>query len=55
MLERCSTPHAPWYVIPADRKWARNAAIARIVRTTLETMDPQYPEPAWTPGQFEIE
>jgi PPK2 family polyphosphate:nucleotide phosphotransferase len=54
MLERCSTAHAPWYVIPADRKWARNAAIARIVRTTLEAMDPQYPEPDWDPEDFKI-
>ncbi|KAA2237620.1 polyphosphate kinase 2 family protein [Salinarimonas soli] len=44
MLERCSTAHAPWRVIPADRKWARNAAIAAIVRATLEAMDPRYPE-----------
>jgi PPK2 family polyphosphate:nucleotide phosphotransferase len=54
MLERCSTPHAPWFVIPADRKWARNAAIAAIVRATLETMDPQYPEPAWDPVDFRV-
>ena len=54
MLERCSTECAPWYVIPADRKWARNAAIARIVRTTLEDMDPQYPEPDWDPKDFKV-
>jgi PPK2 family polyphosphate:nucleotide phosphotransferase len=47
MLNRCSTPHAPWHVIPADRKWARNAAISGIVRETLEAMDPQYPMPEW--------
>jgi PPK2 family polyphosphate:nucleotide phosphotransferase len=54
MLERCSTKHAPWYVIPADRKWARNAAVARIIRATLEDMDPQYPEPDWDPKEFKI-
>jgi PPK2 family polyphosphate:nucleotide phosphotransferase len=54
MLERCSTRHAPWYVIPADRKWARNAAVARIVRATLEAMDPQYPQPDWDPKDFRI-
>ena len=42
-LTRCSTAHAPWHVVPADRKWARNAIIARIVREALEQMDPQYP------------
>ena len=49
-VERCSTPHAPWYVIPADRNWVRNAAIARIVRKTLEQIDPAYPQPRdWDP------
>jgi PPK2 family polyphosphate:nucleotide phosphotransferase len=43
MLERCSTEWAPWYVIPANRNWFRNLAVARIVGDTLETMDPRYP------------
>ncbi|MGI9499700.1 MAG: polyphosphate kinase 2 family protein [Geminicoccaceae bacterium] len=43
-LSRCSTRHAPWFVIPADRKWYRNAVIARIIRCTLEGLDPQFPE-----------
>jgi PPK2 family polyphosphate:nucleotide phosphotransferase len=55
LLHRCSTPDAPWYVIPADRKWARNAVIARIVRTTLEAMDPQYPKAAWAPGTYTLD
>ncbi len=55
MLQRCSTAHAPWYVIPADRKWARNAAVAAIVRETLEAMDPQYPKPDWNPKDFKVE
>ena len=54
MLRRCSTKHAPWHVIPADRKWARNAIIARIVRETLETMNPQYPRLPWDPKKFKI-
>ncbi len=54
-LTRCSTPHAPWHVIPADRKWARNAAIARIVRERLEDMNPQYPEPRdWDPAAIKV-
>ena len=56
MLTRCSTPHAPWHVIPADRNWVRNAAISRIVRETLEEMDPQYPEPkGWDPKTVKID
>ncbi|MDB5558970.1 MAG: polyphosphate kinase [Enterovirga sp.] len=55
VLSRCSTEVAPWYVIPSDRKWARNAIVASIVRRTLEDMDPQYPEPRWDPRQFEVD
>src|SRR5919107_2348040 len=47
MLHRCSTPWAPWHVVPADRKWVRNAVIAAIVKQTLEDMDPQYPQVSW--------
>ena len=55
MLDRCSTAWAPWYVIPADSKWARNAAVAQIVRRTLEQMRPEYPQPGWRPSDFTIE
>jgi PPK2 family polyphosphate:nucleotide phosphotransferase len=44
-LARTSTADAPWYVIPGDRKWVRNLTVARILRHTLERLDPQYPEP----------
>ncbi len=53
-LEHCSTAWAPWHVIPADHKWARNAAIAAIVRATLEKMNPQYPKPKWKPKDFKV-
>ena len=42
-LGRCSTQWAPWFVVPADRKWYRNAVVARIVRSTLEGLDLTYP------------
>jgi PPK2 family polyphosphate:nucleotide phosphotransferase len=54
VLSRCSTTIAPWYVIPSDKKWARNAAIGSIVRRTLEEMDPQFPKPDWDPEGFEV-
>ena len=54
-ITRCSTAHAPWHVIPADRNWLRNAAIARIVRETLEEMNPQYPVPkGWDPAAVKV-
>jgi PPK2 family polyphosphate:nucleotide phosphotransferase len=53
-LDRCSTEHAPWHVVPADRKWQRNAIIASVVRKTLEDLAPQYPKPAWKASDFTI-
>lgn len=41
-----STDHAPWYVVPADRKWVRDVAVASILVDTLERMDPRVPEAA---------
>ncbi|MFK4101188.1 PPK2 family polyphosphate kinase [Streptomyces sp. NPDC019531] len=43
-LERCSASHAPWYVIPADRKWYRNWAVSRLLLEHLSELDPRYPE-----------
>ena len=43
MLEKCSTVAAPWFVVPADRKWYRNWAISAIVRREMELMDPKPP------------
>ncbi|MCX4957350.1 PPK2 family polyphosphate kinase [Streptomyces virginiae] len=49
-LERCSSDAAPWYVVPADRKWYRNWAISTLLREHLEDIDPQYPK-----GEFDVE
>lgn len=54
VLSRCSTEVAPWYVVPSDRKWARNALVGEIVRRTLEDMNPAYPKPDWSPGDFKV-
>jgi PPK2 family polyphosphate:nucleotide phosphotransferase len=40
-----STPWAPWYVVPADRRWFRNYVIARVLAGTLAAMDPRFPAP----------
>lgn len=54
-ISRCSTEHAPWHIIPADRNWVRNAAIARITREALEELNPQYPGPqGWNPKDIKI-
>jgi polyphosphate kinase 2 (PPK2 family) len=44
-LARCSTEVAPWFVIPADRKWYRDLAVAEILAETARAMDPRWPEP----------
>lgn len=44
-MTNTSTERAPWYVIPANRKWYRNLVVSSILVTTLEDMDPHYPEP----------
>lgn len=43
VLTRCNTDIAPWYIIPANRKWYRNLAVARVMRKTLEEMNPHFP------------
>lgn len=42
-LTKCSTTHAPWYVIPSDHKWFRNYAIGAIVNDRLKQMKLRYP------------
>ncbi|MGY5883916.1 PPK2 family polyphosphate kinase [Modestobacter lacusdianchii] len=47
VLDRTSTDTAPWYVVPADRKWYRNWAVGRLLLETVEELDPRLPEPTW--------
>jgi len=42
-LSFCSTPYAPWYIIPANRKWVRNLLISRILLQTLSALDMTWP------------
>jgi polyphosphate kinase 2 (PPK2 family) len=50
MLKRTSTQVAPWYLVPADRKWYRDWAVSTILVDVLTAMDPRYPgEPAAHP------
>ena len=49
-LDQTGTQLAPWYVIPADRKWYRNFAITNLMIETLERIDPQ-----WPPAGYDVE
>ena len=53
-LQRCSTRHAPWYVIPSDSRTRRNAAVARVVRGALEGMDLKWKDPGLKPESFDF-
>ena len=54
-LARCSTDAAPWYIIPADRKWVRNLAVSHIVVETLEALKMTFPKPSFDPSSFNLE
>lgn len=45
MLAKCSTKHAPWYVIPSNHKWFRNLAVSKIIEETLDEMNLKLPAP----------
>ncbi|HHU09592.1 MAG TPA: polyphosphate kinase 2 family protein [Intrasporangiaceae bacterium] len=49
-VQRCSTPVAPWYVVPADRKWYARLAVMNILLAHLRDLDLQWPE-----AQFDVE
>jgi PPK2 family polyphosphate:nucleotide phosphotransferase len=44
-LTATSTVETPWYVVPADRKWYRDWAVANLLHEVLVELDPQYPQP----------
>lgn len=55
LLTRTSTEHAPWYVIPADRKWHRNLVVTRLMIDALEGLDMEYPEIDFDPTKIVID
>lgn len=44
-IEKTNTEHAPWLIVPSDRKWYRNLAVANILRETLLAVNPTWPGP----------
>lgn len=54
-LQRCSTAHAPWHVVPADSRTRRDAIASRLIRAELEAMKPEYPDPGYRPEQYQID
>lgn len=55
LLEKCSTDWAPWYVIPADKKWFRNLAVSEIVNHALKNLNMTFPKPRTDLGKIKID
>jgi PPK2 family polyphosphate:nucleotide phosphotransferase len=55
VMTRTSTEFAPWYVVPADRKWYRNLCVARIMLDTLQKLNMEFPAISWDPKSIRIE
>ena len=54
VIDACTTEDAPWHVIPANRKWARNVMVLATVVAALENLNPQYPSAAFDPAKIVV-
>lgn len=54
-ITKTSTEHAPWYVVPANRKWYRDLVVVQVLIDILESLDLRYPEPKDDLGGIMIE
>jgi PPK2 family polyphosphate:nucleotide phosphotransferase len=52
VFERCSPAHAPWMIVPANRKWFRDLLVAHTIVSALESLDLRYPEPAFDVSEY---
>lgn len=55
VIAKTSTELAPWYIVPADRKWYRNLCVARIMLDSLKGLDMELPKVDWDPQSVRIE
>jgi PPK2 family polyphosphate:nucleotide phosphotransferase len=55
LLSKTSTEHAPWYVVPANRKWYRNLCVARIMVDTMKRLNMKLPKIDWDPAKIVVE
>lgn len=53
-INATSTSYAPWYVVPANRKWFRDAVVAHVIVRELERMSPQFPAAPEDLDQYEV-
>ena len=55
VFEKTSHPHAPWYIIPANKKWARNLLVARIIVSRIDDLHLSYPKVNFNPSEVVID
>ena len=54
MFARCSTEHAPWYVVPANRKWFRDFAVSQLLIYEFEQLPLRFPAPNFDPKTIKL-
>jgi PPK2 family polyphosphate:nucleotide phosphotransferase len=54
-VQKCSTEHAPWFIVPSDNKWYRNFVVGSIITETLDELNPQFPDPEEGLGDIIVE
>lgn len=55
VIEKTSTDYAPWYIIPANRKWYRNLIVARLFVNLMREMDIKYPKVNFDPSKIVVD
>lgn len=53
-INRCSTSHSPWHIVPANHKWYRDFLVARTIVEALENLHMTWPKPAQDLSQFKV-
>jgi len=53
-IGKTSTSWAPWYIVPANRKWYRNLVVGTVIVETLKDLNMRYPEPEFDPADIVI-
>jgi PPK2 family polyphosphate:nucleotide phosphotransferase len=54
-ISKTSTSWAPWYIVPANRKWYRNLIVGTVIIEALEDLNMRHPEPQFDPADIKIE
>ena len=55
VFRHCSRKHAPWFIIPANKKWYRNVAISQILIEALDGLEMKYPKPNFDVSKMKVE